>query len=110
MKFPFGAFVILAALFNPWASLAVAAPFICKTIQADQSGNGSATAIARISDADVRSSGFRLTGGGCQVSGQGSVTSGVPDTAAYSYTCSAAGVSDRVSIRVTAYAVACRSN
>jgi hypothetical protein len=100
---------VLAAVFGACSQPAIAAPFICKTIKADGSGTGFATATARITDAGVRA-GFRLTGGGCLSSEHGYMEKSVPDTTTYSYTCSLSGVTDNVSIKISAYAVACRSN
>jgi hypothetical protein len=106
---------VLAAAFNACSPPAIAAPFICKTINADGSGIGSAVAVATIPGADVKA-GFRLTGGGCldksTVAGEhsGYLEKSVPDTTTYSYTCSVIGITDKVEVRVSAYAVGCRSN
>ena len=108
MKFAIGPIAVLAVTLNAWCESAIAAPFICKTIEAEADGTaGGATAVARLADTDVKA-GFRLTGGGCMTGDRSQLEQSRPDTTRYSYTCNVVGVTNKVS--VTAYAVACRSN
>lgn len=113
MKLALVSAAVLVAILNACCPAVIAAPFICKTINADGSGTGSAVAVAKIPDADVKA-GFRLTGGGClDKSGgehSGYLEKSVPDTTTYSYTCSVIGITAKADVRVSAYAVGCRSN